>query len=192
MVSRTRRPTWFLSLAMFTAAPVLGEAQVVPLPRVWVGFSGGLGLVNLHTERPVDKTAGQTVFGVDAGLRIAPRLGLGIQASIGVPVGTGDCVGPAQGCGGQPNAYVGASGFLSYSLGRRAPTLSAGAGTFRFDKTDVTPSQARFGLLGTVELPLLTRRVTAVGVGLRAAYLPKSSGEAISVWVLFVRLRAAP
>jgi hypothetical protein len=181
MASRVRRPNWLLCIAMLGAAPAIGAAQAVPLPRLWVGLSGGLGLVNLSTERPVDRTAGQAVLGVDAGIRIALGLGLGILGSIGVPVKAGDCVGPSQGCSEQSNSYISGAGLLMYSLGRRAPTLSAGAGTFRFDNSEIAPSQTRFSLLGAVELPLLTTRVTAVSLGLRAAYLPDSSGEDISV-----------
>ena len=176
---------------MLGAAPGRGAAQV-PLPRAWIGFSSGIGIVRLATERPVDRTAGQAVFGVDAGIRIAARLGMGIQGSIGAPVGVGDCVDTPPGCGAEPNAYVAASGLLTYSLGRRAPTVSAGAGTFRFHKTDVTPSRSVFGLVGIMEVPLLTGRLTALGLGLRAAYLPNSSREGITVWALYIRLRAAP
>jgi hypothetical protein len=138
------------------------------------------------------RVAPAPVLGIDAGIRIAPRFGLGIQGSIGVPLGTGDCVAASQGCSGQPNDYVGASGVLTYSFGRRAPTLSAGAGWFRFDKTDATPSQGLFGLLGAVELPVRSGRVTALSIGVRATYLPNSSGEEISLWGLYIRLRAAP
>lgn len=179
-----------LVAGLFAAAPSTAVAQRQPLPPAWVTFSGGMSLLILPGGLGLDRTAGQGVLGFDAGLRIAARLGVGIQASLGLPIKTGDC--HTANCGDQPNEYRSAAGVLTYSLGRSAPLISAGAGAFRFEETQVTPDRTQLGVLGMIEIPVRTGTNTTLSVGLRTVYLPNSKGPTMSLWGLLVRLQAVP
>ncbi len=179
-----------LPVFLCLAGPRVSSAQSPPLPRWWAGGSAGAGFASVPT------TSGDTVFEgsphlvlrLDAGIRVTPYVGAGLEWSNARATFAGDCI-PGFSVCAPPVSYTALTVNGSYVAPAHWPTLTAGVGRYQLQGYDRTAKGVAIGCHVGLGHMILRRTNGGIGLGLRATYLPTPPGEPITMVSVHVALR---